>query len=80
MQQASLDKRQEVIVRIEFLGNRRLRTDTLKARIFSREGDTFNEETLRRDFHALWNTQFFEDIKLRIEDSTERAEIGRAHV
>src|SRR5438094_3687938 len=74
MQQASLDKRQEVIVRIEFLGNRRLRTDTLKARIFSREGDTFNEETLRRDFHALWNTQFFEDIKLRIEDSTERAE------
>jgi outer membrane protein insertion porin family len=56
------------IQRIEFVGNRRMRTDTLKARIFSRERDAYNEETLRRDFQALWNTQFFEDIKLRVED------------
>ena len=62
-----------VIDRIEFIGNRRIRSDTLKARIFSREGDQYNEETLRRDFQALWNTQFFEDVKLRVEDSTEHA-------
>lgn len=61
-----------VIERIEFIGNRRVRNDTLKARIFSREGDTYNEETLRRDFQALWNTQFFEDVKLRVEDSPDR--------
>ena len=54
-----------------FLGNRRIRSDTLKARIFSREGDPYNEETLRRDFQALWNTQFFEDVKLRVEDSPD---------
>lgn len=64
---------QEVIVRIEFLGNRRVRSDTLKARIFSREGDVYNEETLRRDFQALWNTNFFEDIKLRVENGPDRA-------
>ena len=29
----------------------------------------YNEDTLRRDFQALWNTQFFEDVKLRVEDS-----------
>jgi outer membrane protein insertion porin family len=58
-----------VIDRIEFTGNRRIRTDTLKARIFSRDGDPYNEETLRRDFQALWNTQFFEDVKLRVEES-----------
>jgi outer membrane protein insertion porin family len=58
-----------VVDRIEFTGNRRIRTDTLKARIFSREGDPYNEETLRRDFQALWNTQFFEDVKLRVEES-----------
>jgi len=58
-----------VIDRIDFVGNRRVRTDTLKARIFSRENDPYNEETLRRDFQALWNTQFFEDVKLRVEDS-----------
>src|SRR6266705_3857015 len=64
---------QGVIERIEFIGNRRVRTDTLKARIFSREGDPYNEDTLRRDFQALWNTQFFEDVKLRVEDSPSRA-------
>ena len=26
---------------------------------------------MRRDFQALWNTQFFEDVKLRVEDSPE---------
>src|SRR5215831_13064140 len=58
------------IQKIEFVGNRRVRTDTLKARIFSREGDPYTEETLRRDFQALWNTKFFEDIKLRVDDSS----------
>src|SRR3979411_698835 len=55
------------------MGNRRVRSDTLRARIFSRDGDVYNEETLRRDFQALWNTQFFEDVKLRVEDSPNRA-------
>src|SRR5258708_17135080 len=53
------------------LGNRRVRCDTLKARIFSRDGDPYNEETLRRDFQALWNTQFLKDVKLRVEDSPD---------
>jgi outer membrane protein insertion porin family len=71
-QQNPTGQTQVVIERIEFLGNRRIRSDTLKARIFSREGDPYNEETLRRDFQALWNTQFFEDVKLRVEDSPDR--------
>jgi len=58
-----------IIDHIEFIGNRRVRNDTLKARIFSRDNDAYNEETLRRDFQALWNTQFFEDVKLRVEES-----------
>jgi len=67
--QAAAQQQQMTIDHIEFMGNRRVRNDTLKARIFSREGDVYNEETLRRDFQALWNTQFFEDVKLRVEDS-----------
>jgi outer membrane protein insertion porin family len=67
-------QRSSVIQRIEFLGNRRIRSETLKSRIFSREGDSYNMETLRRDFLALWNTQFFEDIKLRVEDSPDRSD------
>jgi len=62
------DASQAFIERIDFDGNRRIRRDTLLARIFTRVGDPYNEETLRRDFQALWNTQFFEDVQLRVED------------
>jgi outer membrane protein insertion porin family len=73
-QAAQQQQRPEIIERIDFIGNRRVRSDTLKARIFSRDNDVYNEETLRRDFQALWNTQFFEDVKLRVEESPDRAD------
>lgn len=57
-----------IITRIEFIGNRRIQRDTLLARIFSRQGDPFSVEAVRRDFQALWNTQFFEDVRLEVED------------
>ena len=66
---AQQNEGQPFVERIDFEGNRRIRRDTLQARIFTRAGDPYNEETLRRDFQALWNTQFFEDVKLRVEDS-----------
>ena len=72
-QQPAESEPTSVIERIEFVGNRRIRSDTLKARIFSRESDPYSEETLKRDFQALWNTQFFEDVKLRVEDSPDKA-------
>jgi len=63
---------QPFVERIDFDGNRRIRRDTLQARIFTRAGDPYNEETLRRDFQALWNTQFFEDVKLEVQDSADK--------
>ncbi len=70
--QAANPPQQALVQRVEFVGNRRIRSDTLKAKIFTREADVYNEETLRRDFQALWNTQFFEDIRLEVEDSPDR--------
>src|SRR5580693_9394352 len=46
----------DVIENIEFRGSRRVPQDTLRAMIFSRKGDVYNEGTMRRDFMALWNT------------------------
>jgi outer membrane protein insertion porin family len=63
---------QYVITRIEFDGNRRVQRDTLLARIFSRPGDPYSVEALRRDFQALWNTEFFEDIRLEVQDDPNR--------
>jgi outer membrane protein insertion porin family len=59
---------QYFIEKIEFEGNRRIQSETLRARIFSRKGDPYTPEATRRDFQALWNTQFFEDIWLEVED------------
>ena len=36
-------------------------------------------EAVRRDFQALWNTQFFEDIRLEVEDSPDQPERENRH-
>lgn len=59
---------QYIISRIDFLGLRRIQRGTLDARIFSRRGDPYSPDAVRRDFQALWNTQFFEDIWLEVQD------------
>ena len=58
-----------VIGTIEFRGSRRVPQDTLRALIFTRVGDTYSDETMRRDFQALWNTGRFDDIRLESENS-----------
>ena len=57
----------EVIESIEFRGSRRVPQDTLRATIFSKKGDTLNEEVLHRDFVVLWNSNRFDDIRLERE-------------
>ena len=61
-----------VIERIEFVGNRRIQRDTLLARILSHPGDPYNVDAVRRDFRLLWNTGYFEDIRLEIENSPDQ--------
>jgi len=61
-----------VVENIQFVGNRRIPSATLQGRIFTRPGDVYNEDMLRRDFQALWNTQYFEDVRMEVEDSPDR--------
>jgi outer membrane protein insertion porin family len=71
-----------VIEQINFEGQRRIRRDVLQARIFSRVGDVYNPAALDRDYHALWNTGYFDDVYLTVEDSTDKpnAKIVTFHV
>ena len=55
---------------IEFRGNRRVLQDTLRALVFTKKGDKYDEEGLRRDFMALWNTGRFDDLRLETEPGT----------
>ena len=68
--------RADMIENIEFRGARRISRDGLLARIFSKPGDTFDEASLRRDFMVLWNTGFFDDLRLEVEQG-ERGKIIR---
>ncbi len=61
----------QVIAGVEFRGARRVPPETLKAQIITKTGDVFNEEVLRRDFMALWNTGRFDDIRLETEADPE---------
>jgi len=58
---------QDVIEAVEFRGARRVPQDTLRALIFSKKDDKYDEETLHRDFMALWNTGRFDDIRMERE-------------
>jgi outer membrane protein insertion porin family len=63
-EKAPAQAKQVLIDKIEFRGNRRIPDSTLRARIFSRPGMTYDVNRLERDFHALWNTGYFDDIRL----------------
>src|SRR3989304_3730354 len=56
------------IENVQFRGNRRVPAATLRTRIFTKPGDFYEENALRRDFMALYNTGLFEDIILVVED------------
>ncbi len=54
---------QDVLTDIKVTGNRKIPAETIKARIFSRPGDTYDVAALLRDFNSLWNTGYFEDVR-----------------
>jgi outer membrane protein insertion porin family len=66
---APLVGQQDLIVDIKPHGNRRIPAETIKARIFSKAGDVYDPAAIERDFNALWNTGYFEDIRFEREQS-----------
>ena len=58
---------EDIVEAIEFRGARRVPQDTLRALIFTKRGDNYDEDSLRRDFLALWNTGRFDDIRMERE-------------
>ncbi len=58
-----------VVEEIIIHGSRRIPSETVRSRIFTREGDVFSEAALQRDFRFLWNSQFFQDLRFEREES-----------
>src|SRR5512146_446259 len=63
----SASAQQNLIEAIEIHGNRRIPADTVRAHIFTRPGDVYDQAALERDFNSLWNTGYFDDLRFERE-------------
>ncbi len=59
----------DIVSEINVIGNRRIPAETIRARIFTKPGDSYDPAALERDFNSLWNTGYFEDIKFTREQT-----------
>jgi outer membrane protein insertion porin family len=56
-----------IVEAVEFRGQRRVPQDTMRALIYTKKGDVYDEESIHRDFTALWNTGRFDDLRVEKE-------------
>ncbi|MDE1177033.1 MAG: outer membrane protein assembly factor BamA [Edaphobacter sp.] len=53
----------------QVVGNRRIPKESVLARLFSHQGDVYDEQVVERDFNSLWNTGYFDDVRIERVDS-----------
>jgi outer membrane protein insertion porin family len=66
---AALAQQPQTIEQIRVVGNRRIPKETVLARLFTHPGDAYDPISIERDFNSLWNTSYFEDLRIEREDS-----------
>ena len=59
----------QTVDQIRVIGNRRIPKETVLARLFTHIGDTYDPVSIERDFNSLWNTGYFENLRIEREDS-----------
>ena len=55
----------------QVIGNRRIPKESVLARLFSHEGDLYDPSVVERDFNSLWNTGYFDDVRIERVDSAK---------
>jgi outer membrane protein insertion porin family len=58
----------EIIEKIQIEGNKKVSRETVQFYLKSRPGSLYDEEKLKDDFKALWETGFFENIRIESEN------------
>ena len=53
----------------EVIGNRRIPKESVLARLFSHQGDTYDPAVVERDFNSLWNSNYFDDVRIEKVDT-----------
>ena len=67
--QATPENTPQTIDDIRVIGNRRIPKETVLARLFTHRGDVYDPLTVERDFNSLWNTGYFENVRIEREDT-----------
>jgi outer membrane protein insertion porin family len=67
---------QNIITKINVFGNRRIPKETIRSKIFTREGDVYDQAAIERDYNSLWNTHYFEDITFKTEQTAKGLELN----
>jgi len=62
---------QDVVREVVIHGSRRIPQETIRARLYTKAGDVYDQSSLERDFNSLWNTGYFEDIRFEREQASE---------
>ncbi|MDE1160349.1 MAG: outer membrane protein assembly factor BamA [Acidobacteriaceae bacterium] len=58
----------QILCQTQVVGNRRIPKESVLARLFSRPGDQYDPAMLERDFNSLWNTGYFDDVRIERAD------------
>jgi outer membrane protein insertion porin family len=53
----------------QVIGNRRIPRESVLARLFSRQGNLYDPQIVERDFNSLWNTGYFENVRIERVDT-----------
>lgn len=66
---ASAFAQENIIADVQIHGARRIPQETIRAHIFTKAGDIYDQNAIERDFNSLWNTGYFEDIRFEREQT-----------
>jgi outer membrane protein insertion porin family len=59
----------QVFCQPQVIGNRRIPKDSIIARMASHQGDPYDPATVERDFNSIWNTAYFENVRIERVDT-----------
>jgi outer membrane protein insertion porin family len=59
----------ETLCQPQVIGNRRIPKESVLARLYSRQNDLYDPLVVERDFNSLWNTGYFDDVRIERVDT-----------
>jgi outer membrane protein insertion porin family len=59
----------QALCELQVIGQRRIPKDSILARMTSHQGDPYDPASVERDFNSIWNTGYFEKVRIERVDT-----------